>query len=70
MTLTKDALKRAVADHPHVASTIQHIAEERFASYMKQKEGDIKIEFGEELKLGMDHSDLKKVSCTVQTLSM
>ena len=51
-----------MAGNPQVAATIANIAEERFASYMKQMEGDIVIEFGEELKLGMDHSDLKKVT--------
>ncbi|KAJ3050221.1 hypothetical protein HK097_008814 [Rhizophlyctis rosea] len=74
LTLTKDALKRAVADNPSAATTIANIAEERFASYMKQKEGDIVIEFGEELKLGMDHSDLKKIplfrDCEVGFLHM
>ncbi|KAJ3040797.1 hypothetical protein HDV00_010412 [Rhizophlyctis rosea] len=74
LTLTKDALKRAVADNPHVASTIANIAEERFSNYMKQKEGDMVVEFGEELKLGMDHSDLKKIplfrDCEVGFLHM
>ena len=62
MTLTKDALKQAVAAHPNVAATIGHIAEERFASYTKQQDEDMYVNFGEELKLGMTQTDLKAVS--------
>lgn len=41
--------------------TIRQIAEERFASYMKQKESSMHMEFGQELKLGITQNDLKKV---------
>ncbi|KAJ3170000.1 hypothetical protein HDU87_000523 [Geranomyces variabilis] len=61
LTLTKDGLQKAVANHTEVAETIQSIAEERFASYMKQMETSMLVEFGQELKLGMTQNDLKKI---------
>ncbi|KAJ3168607.1 hypothetical protein HDU88_001499 [Geranomyces variabilis] len=61
LTLTKDGLQKAVLNHPEVAETIQSIAEERFASYMKQMETSMLVEFGQELKLGMTQNDLKKI---------
>ncbi|KAI8822469.1 cyclic nucleotide-binding-like protein [Fimicolochytrium jonesii] len=60
-TLTKDALQAAVVDHPEAADRIRTIAEERFSSYLKQKERKVLVEFGQELALGMTQSDLKKI---------
>ncbi|KAI9206670.1 uncharacterized protein BJ171DRAFT_16301 [Polychytrium aggregatum] len=74
LTLTKDRLQKCVKDYPKVAEAISHIAEERFASYMKQKEEQHEVEFGEELKLSMTNDDLKSVplfrDCEVGFLHM
>ncbi|KAJ3277606.1 hypothetical protein HK104_003166, partial [Borealophlyctis nickersoniae] len=74
LTLTKDAMKRAIEGHPQAAFAITQIAEERFTGYMKAKEDNVHVDFGEELQLGMTQSDLKKVplfrDCEVGFLHM
>ncbi|TPX67579.1 hypothetical protein SpCBS45565_g03716 [Spizellomyces sp. 'palustris'] len=74
LTLTRESLAMAIQRHPEVATAIRYIAEERFASYMKQRESSMLVEFGEELKLGMTQNDLKKIpafrDCEVGFLHM
>ncbi|KAJ3022550.1 hypothetical protein HKX48_005868 [Thoreauomyces humboldtii] len=74
LTLTKGALQKAAALHHEVADKIRLIAEERFATYVKQKDSAMLVEFGQELRLGMTQADLKKVplfrDCSVGFLHM
>ncbi|KAJ3414709.1 hypothetical protein HDV05_006146 [Chytridiales sp. JEL 0842] len=60
LALTKEKLQSILQGYPKVAETISMIAEERFLMHMKQKEEDMKVDFAEELKLGMTNKDLKK----------
>jgi hypothetical protein len=62
LALTKEKLQSVLQDYPKVADAISMIAEERFSMHMKQKEESVKVEFAEELKLGMTNRDLKRVS--------
>ncbi|KAJ3118719.1 hypothetical protein HK098_005849 [Nowakowskiella sp. JEL0407] len=74
LILTKEKLHRAVEPYPKVAEAIALIAEERFQSYVKQKEAAADMEFGEELKLGITKDDLQNVplfrDCEVGFLHM
>lgn len=62
LILTKDALAKASQEYPKVAESIALIAQERFSSYVKQKNNAVKVDFGEEIKLGITQTDLKTVS--------
>jgi hypothetical protein len=51
-----------MATSPEAARTISMISNERFSSYVKQQhDGDVAVEFGDELSLGITNDDLKNV---------
>ncbi|KAJ3092078.1 hypothetical protein HK102_010988 [Quaeritorhiza haematococci] len=60
LILTKEKLKKVASKFPAAAETIRLIAEERFASFVKQQEFAVKMDFDEELKLGITKDDLNK----------
>ncbi|KAJ1558403.1 hypothetical protein HK096_001296 [Nowakowskiella sp. JEL0078] len=74
LILTKEKLHKAVEPYPKVADAIALIAEERFQSYVKQKETEVEVDFGDELKLGITKDDLQNVplfrDCEVGFLHM
>lgn len=60
--LTKDKFSQAMATSPEASRTISMIAKERFASYVaQQQDGDVLVDFGEELEMGITNEDLKNV---------
>ncbi|KAJ3175998.1 hypothetical protein HK101_010525 [Irineochytrium annulatum] len=61
LALTKEKLQGVMEGYPEVAGTIALMAEERFALHMKQQESEVKVEFGDEIKVGMTNKDLKNI---------
>jgi len=74
LTLTKENLKKLLENYPSVAQEIALIAEERFSSFVKSQDAEIKYEFGEELSLGISRDQIKNVpifrDCEVGFLHM
>jgi len=74
LTLTKENLKKLLENYPSVAHEIALIAEERFSSFVKSQDAEIKYEFGEELSLGISRDQIKNVpifrDCEVGFLHM
>ncbi|KAL6600666.1 camp-binding domain-like protein [Neocallimastix sp. 'constans'] len=62
LTLTKENLKKLLENYPSVAQEIALIAEERFSSFVKSQDAEIKYEFSEELSLGISKDQIKNVS--------
>jgi CRP-like cAMP-binding protein len=62
LVLTKDKFSQAMATSPEAARTISMIAKERFSSYVKQQQdGDVVVDFGDEMEMGITNEDLKNV---------
>lgn len=61
LVLTKEKFSKAMIACPQAGRAITLIAQERFASYVKQQEAEQSIDFGEELNLGITNDDLKNV---------
>lgn len=61
LILTKDALTKASEEYPHVADMIGLIAQERFSSYVKQRNNAVKVDFAEEINLSLTQNSLKEV---------
>jgi CRP-like cAMP-binding protein len=74
LILTKDALTRASEEYPHVADSIGLIAQERFSSYIKQRNNAVRVDFAEEINLSLTQTSLKEVplfkDCEVGFLHM
>jgi CRP-like cAMP-binding protein len=74
LVLTKDALTRASEEYPHLADSIGLIAQERFSSYVKQRNNGLKVDFAEEINLSLTQTSLKEVplfkDCEVGFLHM
>ncbi|KAJ3192983.1 hypothetical protein HK101_005632, partial [Irineochytrium annulatum] len=74
LALTKEKLQGVMEGYPDVAKSIALIAEERFALHMKQQKSEVKVEFGDEIKVGMTNRDLKNIplfrDCEVGFLHM
>ena len=61
MILTHDAFAECLRPHPKIAASIEAIANERYASHIKQKEASVAVDFGEELQQGITQKDLQMV---------
>ncbi|KAJ3077161.1 hypothetical protein HDU98_007546 [Podochytrium sp. JEL0797] len=61
LALTKERLQRVLQLYPKVAEAISILAEERYASHMKQKQAAMKVDFEDEINLSVTSEDLKKI---------
>ncbi|KAI9353604.1 cyclic nucleotide-binding-like protein [Obelidium mucronatum] len=61
LALTKERLQRVLQLYPKVAEAISILAEERYASHMKQKQAAMKVDFEDEINVTVTSEDLKKI---------
>lgn len=61
IALTKEKFTKLVKAYPSVSEPISQVAEERFASYVRQQEQKIAIDIADELRLGVSKAALQDV---------